>query len=609
MPYTPENNPYIPGDPFSYDLKWIVDKLKEAIALYAPLAADFQELHDYVMDYFDNLDLTAEVHDELNAMAADGRLEAVIEPLFDAYKADINSIMALQNNNIAVLTARVDAIASLPSGSTAGDAELQDIRIGANAFTYTDAGTAVRNQVSNLTAGEKVLNDKVNVITGYLTVNATFPYIDVPINGKNGEWIAMRFLSFTGNVNNLVRWYAFNPATNTTIKTPLSQTARDSFKLTTDTAVIRFIFQITAAEAPIQVSFELYKFTDPAEITNLLYGQIYEYEITAAAGVAINKNHIPFYAEQGDVIKLEIEDSSGVLSDDYVGIIGYTNAGGQVGNVIRMHKPFTAGYGIVSTPFDPDSLIFFVNAAYVSNAGTIKLKYQNITKAGIETPRKRYSSVSILGDSYSAYKGTTDPDTNRYWYPTNDANAQGYGSGNNVTDLSYMWYYILGDESELYIKSNASYSGSTICYDSYGTGTSDGKATSFIQRADDAENASLTIIYGGANDYWAGAAVGTPKYSGWTESDLCTFAPALAYLIDYLKHNHLGTDILFVENSILSAEYKTAIETVCAHYKVPVLKPENVGLTYNHPNILGMRRIADSVRAWLRNNITYPYYE
>lgn len=28
MAYSPENNPYIPGDPYSYDLKWLVDKVK-----------------------------------------------------------------------------------------------------------------------------------------------------------------------------------------------------------------------------------------------------------------------------------------------------------------------------------------------------------------------------------------------------------------------------------------------------------------------------------------------------------------------------------------------------------------------------------------------------
>ena len=30
MPYTPNNNPYMPGDPYSYDLKWLVQKTKDA---------------------------------------------------------------------------------------------------------------------------------------------------------------------------------------------------------------------------------------------------------------------------------------------------------------------------------------------------------------------------------------------------------------------------------------------------------------------------------------------------------------------------------------------------------------------------------------------------
>lgn len=41
MPYTPENNPYIPGDPSSYDLKWMVKKFKsfEDPQKYADAAA------------------------------------------------------------------------------------------------------------------------------------------------------------------------------------------------------------------------------------------------------------------------------------------------------------------------------------------------------------------------------------------------------------------------------------------------------------------------------------------------------------------------------------------------------------------------------------------
>ena len=53
-------------------------------------------------------------------------------------------------HDISVLNGRVDTVTSLPSGSTAGNAELADIRVGANGTTYPNAGNAVRGQISEL---------------------------------------------------------------------------------------------------------------------------------------------------------------------------------------------------------------------------------------------------------------------------------------------------------------------------------------------------------------------------------------------------------------------------------------------------------------------------
>lgn len=69
-----------------------------------------------------------------------------LKPRFDSLSSATNT----NTSEIAVQKARIDSIATLPSGSTTADAELMDIRVGAKGETYSNAGTAVRSQIGDV---------------------------------------------------------------------------------------------------------------------------------------------------------------------------------------------------------------------------------------------------------------------------------------------------------------------------------------------------------------------------------------------------------------------------------------------------------------------------
>lgn len=71
----------------------------------------------------------------------------------------VTPLLAPIESDMSVLEARMDSFTNLEEGSTTGDAELIDGRVGADGVTYTNIGGAIRSQVSDLKSDLNHVND------------------------------------------------------------------------------------------------------------------------------------------------------------------------------------------------------------------------------------------------------------------------------------------------------------------------------------------------------------------------------------------------------------------------------------------------------------------
>lgn len=102
--------------------------------------------------------LTEDVYNQLLALVVDlaekGAFGATEEQM-QQVEQNTRNIAALDTKKadqaeMDLLAARMDTFTKLEEGSTTGDAELADIRVGANGVTYETAGDAVRGQIGEL---------------------------------------------------------------------------------------------------------------------------------------------------------------------------------------------------------------------------------------------------------------------------------------------------------------------------------------------------------------------------------------------------------------------------------------------------------------------------
>ena len=245
-----------------------------------------------------------------------------------------------------------------------------------------------------------------------------------------------------------------------------------------------------------------------------------------------------------------------------------------------------------------DKIIILQNKWVVSPYAHIPSQYlpKDIVKKS-----KHYGTFAIIGDSYSSFKGYMADPNAATWYPASDHNMN---DTNDVENVEQTWWYKFANTYNSRLLENNSCSGSTIAYDSYSEGLDDGKETSFIQRMNLITTPQLILIYGGTNDSWVAGDtkrddfLGEYKYSDFSESDFIYFRPALAYLLDKLKHKHIGAKIIFMLNSSLS-NIKESVHEICSHYEIGVCEITDIALAHSHPTDEGMTTIAKQIIEFL----------
>lgn len=98
-------------------------------------------------------------------------------------RGEMTAFSAQWNDALNVERKRIDQFVALPNGSTAGDAELMDIRVGADGLTYSTAGASVRTQMERLrndirgliADGQPSLSAFVNWVHGGVTSGVVVP--------------------------------------------------------------------------------------------------------------------------------------------------------------------------------------------------------------------------------------------------------------------------------------------------------------------------------------------------------------------------------------------------------------------------------------------------
>lgn len=168
------------SDMHELNLDWFLKKFKELVEEWNQVQDDWTSLHDYVQNYFDNLNVQTEIDNKINAMILDGTFADIVSPfvtaalpalvagqLPDVVAAQISTVVAAQIS--AVVADQLPAIAASAAAAEVGDWLAAHIDPDTG-YVIDDTLTVSQAAADAKTVGDNldILTDKSTLLDGYV---------------------------------------------------------------------------------------------------------------------------------------------------------------------------------------------------------------------------------------------------------------------------------------------------------------------------------------------------------------------------------------------------------------------------------------------------------
>ena len=223
-------NRYPYTDMHEMNLDWILLKVKEMIGEWDTTKNAWNELHEFVDTYFENLDVQQEINNKLDEMAQGGELLDLMKPYVDeklplAVADQIADVVALQIG--AVVAAQLSDVVADQLPAIAASAAAAEVGDWLTAHIDPDTGYVIDDTLTtvNAAADAKATGDAINVLDraavkqngSYVSDTSTYAsYDDLPL-GK------IFFVGATAGLSNapkdgtrfLVMTYSYNGGSTT----------------------------------------------------------------------------------------------------------------------------------------------------------------------------------------------------------------------------------------------------------------------------------------------------------------------------------------------------------------------------------------------------------